>query len=328
MQPTGLALDGSGNLYVGDAGQARVNVFNAQTGQFLRAFGKDVGGPGVGTCTLTCAAGVSDGSPGSIGPSYSLSFAGGEVFIPEFAASRVSVFGEDGSFRRVIGAPGTGAGQLTAPYGAAADAASGNLYVAETGNNRLSNFGVSGDFRNARGFDVIPGEPLNVEVCTTICKAGVAETGVGSFTGAWSVALDCRGAVYVGMIGRIEKYADPALRKPPCPSNAFTIGKLKKNKKKGTATVSVTVPGPGTLTASLGKKLTAKVPQPQAAGALKVTVKAAGKGVKALAKKGRLKGNLKLTFTPPNGDPNTQSKKLTLAKKLKKKKSGKGGKGK
>jgi hypothetical protein len=130
------------------------------------------------------------------------------------------------------------------------------------------------------------------------------------------------------MIGRIEKYADPALRKPPCPSNAFTIGKLKKNKKKGTATVSVTVPGPGTLTASLGKKLTAKVPQPQAAGALKVTVKAAGKGVKALAKKGRLKGNLKLTFTPPNGDPNTQSKKLTLAKKLKKKKSGKGGKGK
>jgi hypothetical protein len=59
-----------------------------------------------------------------------------------------------------------------------------------------------------------------------------------------------------------------------------------------------------------------------------VTVKAAGKGVKTLNKKGKLKGSLSLTFTPPNGDPNTQSTSLQLNKKLKKKKKGKRGKGK
>jgi hypothetical protein len=115
---------------------------------------------------------------------------------------------------------------------------------------------------------------------------------------------------------------------PPCPSNAFTIGKQTKNKKKGTVKVEVTVPGPGTLAGSVGKKMAATVPQPGAAGALIVTIKAAGKGVKTLNKKGKLKASLSLTFTPPNGDPNTQSTSVKLVKKLKKKKhkKGKGGK--
>jgi len=321
--PGGLALDSSGNLYATDLGLKRVNVVDPKTGQFIRAFGKDVGGPGVNVCTNACGVGTDDGSPGSIGSSFGVAAAAGEIFVSETTNSRISVFGEDGIFRRAIGSAGSAAGQLAGPYGVAVDPAAGNVFVSDTGNNRLTTFGVGGEFRNARGLDVIPGEPLGTEVCTTSCQAGKPEFSVGAFISPFGAAVDCRGAVYVGMVGRVEKYADPAVRKPPCPSNAFTIGKVKKNKKKGTATVTVTLPGPGTLAAALGKKLSAKVPQPQAAGDVKVTVKAAGKGVKALRKKGKLKGNLKLTFTPPNGDPATQSKKLTLAKKLKKSKKAK-----
>jgi hypothetical protein len=58
-----------------------------------------------------------------------------------------------------------------------------------------------------------------------------------------------------------------------------------------------------------------------------VTVKAAGKGVKTLNRKCKLKGSLSLTFTPPNGDPNTQSTSVQLRKKLKKPKKHKKGKG-
>ena len=95
-------------------------------------------------------------------------------------------------------------------------------------------------------------------------------------------------------------------------------------KRPPSLTLDVNVPGPGTLVGSVGKKMSAKAPQPTAAGTIQITIKAAGKGVKALAKKGKLKGKLTLTFTPPNEDPSTQSKQVTLSKKLKKhKKAGK-----
>jgi hypothetical protein len=63
----------------------------------------------------------------------------------------------------------------------------------------------------------------------TIGRANLDSTGVnqGFITGAASpdgVALD-----------------------PPSPSNAFSFGKLKRNKRRGTATLIVLVPGPGEL---------------------------------------------------------------------------------
>jgi DNA-binding beta-propeller fold protein YncE len=323
--PAGVALDAGGNLYLSELGTARIDVFNPQTGVFIRAFGKNVGGAGVNTCTTACMSGTADGSPGSINSSYDLSISSaGELFVAEAGANRVSVFDpQSGQFLRAIGGPGSGAGQLSSPFGVAV-ADDGNVYVADTSNNRLSVFGVDGSFRKALGLDVIPGPPVQPETCTSVCQAGAGGNGIGEFSAPQSISTDCRGAVYIGNIGRLDKFGELGARKPPCPSNAFSFGKTKKNKKKGTLTVDVTVSGPGTLVASVGKKLSAKVPQPTAAGVVRITVKAAGKGVKALKRKGKLKGKLTLTFTPPNGDPNTQSKSITLVKKLKKhKKAGK-----
>jgi DNA-binding beta-propeller fold protein YncE len=326
--PAGLALDSSGDLLIAEVGLNRIDVFNPKTGAFIRAFGKNVGGAGINTCTSTCFVGVADGTPGSLPTPYGVAAGpNGEVFVSETggAATRVSVFGLDGTYRRSFGTVGSAAGQLKEIFAVGVDPA-GTAYVPENGNKRLSSFDSAGAFLNARGFDVIPGAPSGAEVCTvaTTCQAGGVEFSIGSFVETRAIGVDCRGAVYVGVVGRVEKLGDPGARKPPCESNAFTFGKAKKNKKKGTLTLDVNVPGPGTLVASLGTKLSAKVPQPTAAGTIQITIKAAGKGVKALKKSGKLKGKLKLTFTPPNEDPSTQSKPVQLAKTVKKhKKAGK-----
>jgi hypothetical protein len=325
--PAGLALDSSGDLLIAEVGLNRVDVFNPKTGAFIRAFGKNVGGAGINTCTSTCFVGVADGTPGSLSSPYGVAVGPtGDIFVTETGVvTRVSVFGSDGTYKRSFGAAGSAAGQLKEIFAVGVDPA-GTAYVPENGNKRLSSFDSAGAFLNARGFDVIPGAPSGAEVCTvaTTCQAGGVDFSIGSFVETRAIGVDCRGAVYVGVVGRVEKLGDPASRVPPCESNAFTFGKTKKNKKKGTLTLDVNVPGPGTLVGSVGKKMSAKVPQPTAAGTIQITIKAAGKGVKALARKGKLKGKLTLTFTPPNEDPSTQSKQVTLSKMLKKhKKAGK-----
>lgn len=326
--PAGLALDAAGKLYVTELGTARVDVFDPLSGAFQSAFGKNVGGPGVNSCTASCQSGVSDATPGSINGAYSLDVApGGEVFVAEVGTSRVSVFAPGGQFLRSFGEPGTGAGQLDEPFGVALDGL-GAAFVSDSGNDRLSTFGEGGAFAGAYGLDVVPGLPAAAELCTTVCQPGSDAFGLGGFVAPRGIDADCRGAIYVGGVGRIDKWGESGVRTPPCPSNAFTIGRVTRNKKRGTVAVEVTVPGPGSLVATVGKKLGASVPQPDGAGTLLVTVKAAGKGVKTLARKGKLRGTLVLTFTPPNGDPNAQSRALKLTKKLKKKKKAKRGKAK
>jgi hypothetical protein len=97
--------------------------------------------------------------------------------------------------------------------------------------------------------------------------------------------------------------------------NFFTIGKLKKNRKRGTATLSVSIPEPGTLVASAKgvKKATVKAAR---GGTVKLPLKAAGKGLKRLNGKGRLKFRLKVAYSPVGGDTNTQQRRLRLDKNL------------
>ncbi|HEX3243086.1 MAG TPA: hypothetical protein VHQ97_08390 [Solirubrobacterales bacterium] len=116
------------------------------------------------------------------------------------------------------------------------------------------------------------------------------------------------------------------------PSNVFTKGKLKLNRKKGTATLTVTVPGAGVLTlADAGgtKKATAskkkrkpKLLKPAtvnatAAGTVKVPLKPTGAGKRILRKRGKLRFKASLSFTPTGGFAGSQSLKGTL--KLKRK---------
>jgi hypothetical protein len=104
------------------------------------------------------------------------------------------------------------------------------------------------------------------------------------------------------------------------PSNAFTLGDLKRNKRKGTATLTVTVPYPGELTGSgqgvkvAGAAVISKtVP---AAGPVNLKVRAKGRKKQKLNETGKVKVKPKITYTPRGGDPATQSIKVKLKKNL------------
>jgi hypothetical protein len=112
-----------------------------------------------------------------------------------------------------------------------------------------------------------------------------------------------------------------------CPSNEFTIGNKKRNKKKGTATIAVTVPGAGTLTLKgnglkkqrPSRAANARATKPVgAAGTLKLKVVPKGKTKKKLKKKGKAKVKPKITYTPTGGLANTKTTKVKLKKKRKK----------
>jgi hypothetical protein len=104
------------------------------------------------------------------------------------------------------------------------------------------------------------------------------------------------------------------------PSNALKLGKLKKNKKKGTATLTVTLPQPsaGTLvlTGKGLKKLTKSV---TGQASLKLKIAGKGKVAKALRKKGKRKVQIKVTYTPTGNSALTLTKKAKLVKKKPKK---------
>jgi hypothetical protein len=103
------------------------------------------------------------------------------------------------------------------------------------------------------------------------------------------------------------------------PTNTFSVGGRTLNKKKGTARLTVDVPNPGDLTVSgngvrAAAALTVKsVP---AAGPVALTIKARGKKLKKLSRKGKVKLALSITYTPTGGSPSTQETTVKLKKKI------------
>jgi Tol biopolymer transport system component len=94
--------------------------------------------------------------------------------------------------------------------------------------------------------------------------------------------------------------------------NDFTIGKAKRNKKKGTAKLSVEVPGAGTVSLAKSKKVKASSVKAKGPGTVKLKVKPTKKTKEKLAKKGKAKVKAVVTFAPDGGDPNTKSKPVKL----------------
>jgi len=111
------------------------------------------------------------------------------------------------------------------------------------------------------------------------------------------------------------------------PSGAFTMGKLKLNRKKGTARLKVDVPGPGTVvvkdarattaSASAKKKAAKRIKRASvtavAGGTVFVTLKPTTAGRKILKEKHKLAIKALVSFTPTGGTTTSQ----TLEGKLK-----------
>src|SRR5262249_29122267 len=94
------------------------------------------------------------------------------------------------------------------------------------------------------------------------------------------------------------------------------LGKLKKNKKKGTATLVVHLPVPsaGALTLA-GKGLKPQRATIAGQGEVKLKLIGTGKVKKALRKKGRRKVRFNVTYAPIANAPATLSRKAKLVRK-------------
>jgi hypothetical protein len=103
------------------------------------------------------------------------------------------------------------------------------------------------------------------------------------------------------------------------PASSLTLGKVRKQKGKGTASLVATVPQPsvGTIVLSgKGLKTQAKTVAGQARLSLKIVAK--GKVRKALRKKGKRKVQVKVTYTPAGNVSAEAKRKLKLVKKKRK----------
>jgi hypothetical protein len=110
-------------------------------------------------------------------------------------------------------------------------------------------------------------------------------------------------------------------------SNDFTLGKIARNKQKGTAQIPVTVPGPGVLTLN-GKGVKTRTTagartSVASAGTARLTVKPKGKVKKKLRSRHKAKVRVSITFAPngdpasnhPAGDPRAQPVKVKLIRR-------------
>ena len=168
--PNRAATDASGNVYVTDSGNGRIQEFNS-TGTYQSQFGAL--GSGNGQFLPLSALGIAVDSAGN-------------SYVVDKLGSRVEKFNSSGTFVTAWGGTGTNNGQFATPSGIATDG-SGNVYVVDTGNSRIQEFDSSGNF---------------------ITKWGTVGAGDGQFTTPSGVAVDSTGDVYVADSGnsRIQKF--------------------------------------------------------------------------------------------------------------------------
>jgi hypothetical protein len=164
--PVGVAVDASGNVFVADSLNNRIDEFSA-AGSFIKAWGWGVsdGQNQFETCTSACQSALSGGGAGQLKSPHGLAVdSAGNVYVSDWSNHRIDEFSSGGSFIRAWGwgvsdglnqfetctsvcqqgLYGGGAGQLYFPYGLAVDS-SGNVYVSDTGNYRVQQFAVTPD---------------------------------------------------------------------------------------------------------------------------------------------------------------------------------------
>jgi len=152
--PNGVTLDGSGNIYVADSGNARI---------------RKVTSAGVVTTLAGLLTGSADGSGTAVGFSNSLSVAAdavGNVYVADAGNNTIRKVALSGTVTTLAGTPGlsgsgsldgTGtAAQFNNPTGIALDG-SGNLFVADKGNNTIRQVTLTGTVTTLAGSPGVSG---------------------------------------------------------------------------------------------------------------------------------------------------------------------------
>jgi NHL repeat-containing protein len=168
--PSGLAVDdATGDLYVADRGNKRIDVFD-EDGDFIHAFGwgVDTGANAFEVCTTasTCHAGLFGNRGGQFG-FESTSFSGPDAIAVDNDPASPSYH---------------------------------DVYVFDKGNARVQRFTPAGAFVLTFGDGV--NQTTGGDICTAAsghtCKAGTAGSGPGQLRSEVQIALGLAGTVYVG----------------------------------------------------------------------------------------------------------------------------------
>src|SRR5574337_1877176 len=167
--PNGVALDNSGNIYVADTGNNRIEKFSPD-GTYLSKFGSQG------------SDNVQFNTPFSIALDSS-----GNIYVLDTLNDEVKKFSPDGTYLSKFGSLGSDNGQFNYPEDVVLDN-SGNIYVADSGNNRIEKFSPDG---------------------TYLSKFGSNGSDDGQFSYLFGIALDNSGNIYVADSGnhRVEKFS-------------------------------------------------------------------------------------------------------------------------
>ena len=165
----GMAIDSSGNVYVVDSQNARVQVFDAKY-QVLLSWGTLGNLPGEFSYPLGIAIDASD-----------------NIYVTDTRNHRIQKFTRQGMWLTTWGGLGSANGQLNYPMGIAIDLY-GNVYVVDTSNNRIQKFDGDG---------------------TWLKSWGTGGSNQSQFLAPRGVAVDTSGNVYVTDAGnnRVQKFS-------------------------------------------------------------------------------------------------------------------------
>jgi sugar lactone lactonase YvrE len=169
-RPSGIAVDSSGNVYVADTGNYRIQKFTSD-GTFIKGWGKE--GPNNNEFKL-------------LYQSYIDVDSSGNVYVADTENYRIQKFTSDGDFITKWGTWGYDDGQFRGPQGIVVDNLA-HVYVVDSGNYCIQKFTSDGTF---------------------IKKWGEYGSGNSQFHFARDVAIDTSAHVYVVDSGnnRIQKF--------------------------------------------------------------------------------------------------------------------------
>ena len=325
--PTGIDIAGD-EVFVSNYVNGKIEVYTL-AGAYLRT----IGTPGAGAGQLATPEG--------------LTVVDGDVYVADSNNRRISRFTSAGTFVAAYGtdvipggtalfescttattcqaAPGgAGLGQFgaTGPRGLAVSGST--LIASDTSQARVQRFTTAPATVDTFGWDVDGAAPgTGFEICSATCQTGTTGNGAGQLDTPFDMELDCRGAIWIADYGnhRVQRFGEPGTPLPPdcpvppVPSNNFTFGKVKKNKRTGTAVLPVRVPGAGVVRLG-GLGIRPLVRRPGGATTVRLRIRARGKvKLGQLNRRGKVFVRARVRFTPTGGTSRTKTKRIRLVKR-------------